>query len=365
MSTYKIIPPGHLNDLDEAGQAGWSNEISSFIDFNIQRYELTQFFNPTRHQPDEDAVTQKIDWTAFPKAVNQPEPRRWMTADSNRFRFHDEYCEWQVDKNSEGKVIRITFTSEGPEYWAFLAENAPDTLLELYRDLVSCDVEMDDLLDGSGDYNPNNKWNDGSSPGAIAHLAHVNNTLGAFVNIGARATIIRQRPDGTPMTDALELIECGRYGAPNRHSDPHIGSEVNTLARAGYRITMANPVGLSMDGFFPAGFETPDGTDVTEFWTVVRGTEEFQLRTVFEVPPEKDYVVGDITRDGSPIEFGGQIADFIRVKLVGLADQKGQHLSQARPCDGDELIPSSETANLSQTGKMLRKMVHRPNKDEG
>lgn len=331
-----IHPPGDLDDFDQEGREAWSERLSGFIDQNIATYELTQFFNPTVRPVAEDAVEKKIDWTAFPKRLTLSQGgdlQRWRAADRDRLSEQDEYCEWHVERDDNGKVVRVSFTSEGPEYWAFLADKFPNKLVELYRDLVDPSVQLDDLLDGNGKYNPVNRWNHPGKGGKLAHLGHRNNTLGAFVNIGARATIIRHRPDGSIMTGETELIDCGLYGGRDRHSDPHIGGEVNALARMDAIISMANPVGLSMDGLFPLGWETPDDSDPKEFWKVIRGTDAHQMRTVYEVPPDRDFVVGDIKINGRPIIFGGQIADFIRVKLVGVAQEFGRHPSPSRDCE--------------------------------
>jgi hypothetical protein len=353
----QINPPGDLNDFDDAGKKAWSEMISRFLDRNIAQYDLPQFFNPTRDPIGGDAVERKIDWTAFPKLVTEnsggSDILRWTRADRNRFTMQDEYCEWHVERNNDGKIVRVTFTSEGPEYWEFLADHSPDKLVALYQELVDPAVVLEDLVDGNGIYVRQNRWNDPRRGGKIAHLAHVNNTLGAFVNIGARSTIIRHRQDGTIMTGEAELIDCGGYGARDRHSDPHIGGEVNALARMHARITMANPVGLSMDGLFPLGWETPDGSNPKDYWAVVRGTETHQMRTVYEVPAEKGFVVGDIKISGREINFGGQIADFIRVKLVGLAHEFGQHETPSRQCIDisaeAELVASISASELARS----------------
>jgi hypothetical protein len=279
----------------------------------------------------DDAQTKVIDWTAFPKNLTVSAPSdtaRWRAADSNR-RYQDEYCEWNVERDPHSnKITRVTFTSEGPEYWRFLADTNRDKLLQLYRELVSPNVQPADLFLASGRYNPRNRWNDSTTDGNIVHLIQPNNTLSAFINIGARSTIIR-RIGGTVLTGELELIRCGQYGGEDRHSDPHIGGEVNALARLQADITLANPMGLYIHGLFPAGWETPDGSDPLAYWRIVRGTEAFGLRAVYEVPADKPFTVGDILINGDAIEFGAQIADFIKIKLVGLACRFGQ--SQAEP----------------------------------
>ena len=81
-----------------------------------------------------------------------------------------------------------------------------------------------------------------------------------------------------------------------------------------------------------AGWLTPDGLRPGGFWTITRGTKEKALRAVYEVPAGRGFVVGDITIDGKPIEFGAQIADFIRIKLTGLATRLGQ--STVAPVNG-------------------------------
>ncbi len=270
--------------------------------------------------------------------VRAPSDRaRWRRADSSRH-FQDEYCEWSVERDPEtDNIIRVTFTSEGPEYWQELAKDR-GKLLQLYRELASPRVRLSDLFTRRGFYNPSNRWNDTTSGGRIVHLIHTNNTLKAFINIGVRSTIIR-KIDGEILTGELELIRCGRYGGEGRHSDPHIGGEVNALARLGADITMANPMGLYISGLFPTGWETPDCSDPLDYWRIVRGSEEFGLRAVYEVPPEKGFTVSDILINGEPIEFGAQIADFIKIKLVGMACRFGQ--CQAAPvtyCHGERPI---------------------------
>jgi hypothetical protein len=338
MILEQIDPPANIDDFDDAQRQRWSQFLSDQIDANIRDFDLQQFYNPTRVATADDVQSKVIDWTAFPKNLQVAAPSdraRWRAADSSRH-VQDEYCEWNVERDPNTDTItRVTFTSEGPEYWRFLANTNRDKLLQLYRKLVSPNVQLSDLLTFTGRYNPTNRWNSSTTGGNIVHLIHTNNTLGAFVNIGARATIVRMI-GGNILTGELELIRCGRYGGEARHSDPHIGGEVNALARLKADITLANPMGLYIHGLFPAGWETPDGSDPLDYWTIVRGTPELGLRAVYEVPPEKNFTVGDILINGDPIEFGAQMTDFIKIKLVGLACRFGQ--SQAAPvthCDGE------------------------------
>lgn len=341
MMIPRFDPPGFLDDFDEEQRAGWSQFISAQIDAAIQgQPEILindgprlQFFNPTKTEIADDAVTQSIAWTAFPRQVQVSsisDRQRWRRADSSRD-LQDEYCEWSVTRDTaSGKITRVTFTCEGPEYWEFLAATAPDKVLALYREFVSPEVQPEDLFDSEGTYNRRNRWNNSTTAG-VMHLIQRANTLGAEIELAGGATV-RRVLAGQELTGAQELIECGRYGEPERHSDPKIGAEVNALARQRADITLNNPVGLYFDDLSVAGWETPDAADARQFWRFLRGRDGFFVRAAFEVPPERGYTVSDIRINGREIQFGAQIADFITIRLVGLATRIGQ--STVEPMTG-------------------------------
>src|SRR4051812_13176952 len=261
-------------------------------------------------------------------------------ADSSRD-LQDEYCEWSVTRDPAGKISRVTFTSEGPEYWNFLAATDQATTLALYKRFVDTAVTVGDLYPDGRTYSPRNRFNSTTSGGAM-HLVQPNNTLGAEINIVARSTLLRQI-GGRLLTGEQELIECGGYGEKTRNSDPHIGGEVNSLARAGALVTIANPVALYIaDLFTTSDWRTPDGSDPKDYWKIVRGTPELALRAVYEVPAAKGFTVGDIEIGGPRIQFGAPIADFIKIKVVGLACKFGSAGQAPRTtCPTDRFSPAS------------------------
>jgi hypothetical protein len=329
----RFDPPGFLQDLNDAQRGAWSDWISQQLDQARTRDEADlandgprlQFFNLLKNTPDSDAVERDITWTAFPKIVriqSISDRQRWRRADNSRD-VQDEYCEWSVTRDPETeKIVHVTFTCEGPEYWRFLAASDPDKLIQLYQQHISHDVRAEHLFDRDGKYVSRNRWNNSTTNGAM-HLIQRNNTLSAEIELAAAATIVRI-VDGMTLDDEQVLIQCGQYGQPERNSDPLIGAVVNELARARADITLANPVGLCIAGLSVAGWQTPDGSPASEYWTITRGTHDKALRAVYEVPAEKGFTVGDITINGRNIEFGSQIADFISIKLTGLATRLGK-----------------------------------------
>jgi hypothetical protein len=346
-------PPGFLDDLDATQRQKWSDFLSDQLDAARSRdgseFGLTndgprlQFFNPLRNQPDSDALEKDISWTAFPRLVqinSVNDVQRWRKADGSR-EVQDEYCEWSVSRDpATHKITRVTFTSEGPEYWSFLAASNPQKALEIYQKHISPEVTMQDLFAADGSYNAHNRFNNSTEGGAM-HLIQQNNTLGAEIEIAGAATLIRRR-NGEILTSEQDLIACGQYGQPQRNSDPHIGSEVNALARAHHDISLANPISLCIASLSAVAFMTPDGSDPASFWTVTRGTRDKALRAVYEVPSGKRFVVGDIKINGRTIDFGAQIADFTTIKLTGLATRLGK--STVQPVNGcAQAIPQPST----------------------
>lgn len=329
-------PPGFANDLQAEERQGWHDFINSqikdakrgseWITINGKRYKILNnaprenFFNPSNTAKLPDYAEKKIAWFAFPKLIKDSSPSdktRWKKADSSRD-VQDEYCEWSVLRNNDKKIVKVTFTCEGPEYWDYLAETNPKKVVELYKKYVSDEVREEDLFE-DGKYIVRNKWNKDTQNGAM-HLIQINNTLGAEIELAAGSSMVREK-DGRILTEQQELIKCGKYGAEGRNSDPLIGWEVNSLCQKGAMVSLKDPIGLYIDleEFKTDGWETPDGTNAREFMKIARGTEECALRAIFEVPKEKGFVVGDIKINGKPIEYGAMIADFIRIKLVGIA----------------------------------------------
>lgn len=344
MTLARHNPPGFSNDLTEENKNRWSEWISSIMDSG-RNAKATQFYNATKTEEKEPTATRRITWIAFPRNVTVRFPNnrtRWRTADQSRD-TQDEYCEWSIRRNAEGKMVRIVFCNEGPEYFRFLGDHQPDTLLRLYQEhnpgvgIESADLFHVDPDSGKTVYNPQNKWNNATDTGTIMHLIQRNNTLAAQINLGADATIIRRRSDGTVITDRDELIRCGQFGGVERNSDPHIGAEVNTLARAGAMVTIQDPVGLYIDSINWGVIQPPQGhhDDLSQFWKWTRGTQGHWMRAEFEIPADKGYVLGDLFVRGTPLEFGGQLADFISIALIGRAsDMDGNNQAEPLPCVG-------------------------------
>ncbi|MFE9425619.1 hypothetical protein ACFYNO_21925 [Kitasatospora sp. NPDC006697] len=339
MSTLpSYAPPGNLTDLDANGKAAWNTFISDSVDQAVKGPDpgqalndspRGQFYDLTKTDTAADATQATVTWTAFPRIIKVnsiSDPQRWQRADASRD-VQDEYCEWSVFRDTSGKITKVTFTCEGPEYWSLLAQTDPAAVLALYRTHIDPGVQHGDLFTVAGEYKPRNRWNDSTTNGAM-HLVQANNTLGAEIELAAAASIVRVI-NGQPLSTEQELIQCGKYGQAERNSDPHIGGAVNALARQKADISLADPVGLYFNDLATDGWATPDGSDPKSYWSYQRGDATHPVRAVYEVPQGRNFTVGDITINGRPIRFGAQIADFITIKLTATACRFG--LSTAAP----------------------------------
>jgi len=357
---FTFDSPGRVEDFGPPGspiREAWSAKISEQFRVEIENLENgipgrraplgpgnSQLYNPITTPTTAPSATLAITWGGFPMRHFRPNRDRreaaWIAADvftPRAERIQDEYLEWFVYRTPGGLIRRVDFTAEAYDYWDFLALHDEDKLLALYREFISSAVVMDDLFGISGGvrvYNRLNRWN--TAEGAM-HLTNDSNSLGAEINLVAGATVLWQN-NGKPVTDPLQLIRCGRFGAEIRSSDPRIGWDVNNLARQGFAITIQPPVGLLIDSLDDSGFLKPDGTPVGNYWRILRGFDGGILRASYEVPEAEGFVVGEITIGGETIRYGGQLAEHVTMKVVGLACRPG-HFSNT-PLDCSETGPA-------------------------
>jgi len=228
-----------------------------------------------------------------------------------------EYLEWFTSRNSAKKITRVTFTTETPEYWKALYRSRPDgarRVLELYRELLGNPaITAASLTTASGAYNPLNQWN--TSRGIVHYIVDgPANTLEAALQLAAGAA------GGSLVDDNYELD-----GLAATSADPRVVIDVKGLARRGFQVTAAEPIGIYIGGWDDTGFTKPDGSPAGDYWRVVRpvgATGPPALRLVYEVPAGEGFVVGDLSIGGRPIEFGGQIAEQLTVLVNGLAGSR-------------------------------------------
>jgi hypothetical protein len=350
---FTFDPTGAQTDFGPQLRKAWHEMLKDMFELNLDEVtsriatglgiakadatKHVRFFSSASRPPSVTLADASVSWRAFPTSGGPPSTTTYKFFDTPQkfgkrlLRAQDEYCEWKVFKDS-GKITRVVFTCEPPEYYKFLYDPGVANLTKFSRSLLvqlyqdRCGTKSITLadLETTGTammYDPGNEWNNDY----CVHLQHPANTLGAQVNIAARAAILRSDSAGNLVTSVKALIGCDpfndQFGVASRQSDPNIGDNVNKLARENRFLTLANPVGLYMVALDTSGWTTPDGIDAQKFWKVLKGKvdkdphKSMIVRAEFAVPAGKGYTVSDIKIGGVPINYGSQIAEQVEMRL--------------------------------------------------
>jgi hypothetical protein len=376
---------------DEAKQdalnALWCHNLDGFTRQGMQSNPwnstntppTTNYYNPVDNNP--PAILAPVIWSAFPGRIHYNFPSLDQDtlnqlADTGQMPntisnnpcgtstgnipyypygprgWQDEYCEWAVTKDTGGNIIRIDFTCENPEYWNSLWLTDPDMVLTLYRSILGkpqitlADLSIPGISDpitGRPIYNPLNKWNSGTvsdaQQGGAIHLTSTPNTLQTEIGLATAATVLRINPNGPPgstnwpSSQYNSLLCDAQYGQKYRNSDPNIGGNVNTFVNSSNVVTLADPPGLYIQMPDFSSYSTPDQSDPSQYWRIIRGSQNlttqdgtpmpgnFILHAVFEVPASKGFTVSQIKIGGKNITWGSQVAATFKMQIVASAYQ--------------------------------------------
>ncbi|MDQ4124875.1 MAG: hypothetical protein M3134_04635 [Actinomycetota bacterium] len=302
--------PGSLRDAPAGSPFydEWHAHLAGLIVDVTSGSSGGEFFDPSKADflP---AATRTLVWMGFPRdlmVTTHRDSRDAAFAAGEARDVQEEYLEWHVTK-SRGKITKIVFVTETPDYWRMLAAHHRDVVLRLYRELVSPSVPESDLFPG-GAYDPANRWN---TTRGIVHYVQRINTLQAAVGL-AQGSV-----NTAPARDNYDVPPGDQTSA-----DPRVQLDVGTLERKGLSVTLTEPLGLYIAGWDVTGWTKPDGSPVGDYWTVTRGVPGAALRAELAVPKAEGFVVGDIRIGGRPIRTGGEVAEHVTVMIRGSAGRR-------------------------------------------
>lgn len=318
--------PGNLRDAPVG--SGFYDQWHKFVSDQISKTTMGDnggaFYNASL--VDINVAGDKVlTWMGFPRDLmveHRDDPHgAYLEAenDANRPR-QNEYFEWRVERNSSGKISKLTFVTETGDYYEELWKFDPNLVLGLYRSLVSPLVQLSDLSINQG-YNRFNRWN---TADGIVHYIQAINTLPDALRLSQDAVMApNPHRDNYEATPGLATAKTS--------VDPRVSYDIYMLIRKGLYVTLRDPIGLYIVGWNNSGLAHPDGSPAGDYWRIVRGQPGMVLRLEYEVPPALGFVVGDMTIGGRAIEFGGQFAEQI---TVGIGGSAGTSSNPARPTRG-------------------------------
>jgi len=318
--------PGNIDEMSPATLDAWKAEVNALLNSGVNAARNAApsqprawFFNAAE-DGEAGAAQLNVNWTAYPKLLGS-NAADYASADGDR-RRQEEYCEWAVRSDASGPVEMI-FSTETPDYYRFLFERDQSLLLSLYHEFVGDHVMLADLTDGLGRYNVTNIHNvppTGDTSGAIMHMGgNGANFYIAAIVLAAQASWPSIDSAGAPITDEQSLIACRQFGVAHRHSDPFIGGQVNQQVRLGNSASLGGPPGLYIDSVNFADITMPDGSDPIGLFTIQRGDDAHIMRLSVAVPDGAGFQLSDVLVRGQPLQFGSQIAEIMRIRLVALA----------------------------------------------
>jgi len=303
--------PGSLRDAPEGSPfyGRWHRYVAGLIARITPGSGGGEFFDPSESDFTA-AATRTLVWMGFPRdlmVTRHRDDRDRAFADGEDRSLQEEYLEWRVTKK-RGKVTKVVFVTETPDYWIELAAEHPDRVLQLYRELVSPAVARGDLFPSGGPYDPFNQWN---TTKGIVHYVQRINTLSAAVGLAQGSVNTGSARDNFDIPPGDQTS-----------ADPRVQLDIGTLSRKGLSLTLAEPVGLYIAGWDETGWAKPDGSPVGNYWTIRRGAPGATLRVEYAVPSGEGFVVGDIRIGGRPIRTGGEIAEHLTVMIRGAAGSR-------------------------------------------
>lgn len=365
-----VMEPGMLNDLIGEGQADWDRYVEERLNAAINDSGTNQLVADGDESLEPGIAV--IDWAGFPvrireclqSVLNTNRLLDWNFNNQPLGRLlgaHEEYLEWRTMRNATGKIVRVEMTSELQEYWLRLAKHHPAKTLQILGEFAreSASAPSQEVY---GDINPftsspeereaafsrmmlppvgqssqiASPYNNGTK--AIAFMANSVNTLSAALFLAAFAAfpyVKRINGSTTPLTGREAIRFTDQAAQDCRDSDPTIVGSVINFAAQGRKIALMDPAGLYIANVASETLLLPDGaTPVPQDWfRLSRGskivdTESGRIlslaqRLVFEVPPEENFVVGDLldSTTGGNIDFGAQIAAKVSIALYAKASR--------------------------------------------
>ena len=113
--------PASLRDLPvgSAFYDAWHNFIASGISASTPGSPSGEFYDASEVDV-AVAAQHRVTWMAFPRALlvagHRDDRLGAFTLGENRD-VQEEYCEWHVERNSAGKIRKVSFVTETPEYF--------------------------------------------------------------------------------------------------------------------------------------------------------------------------------------------------------------------------------------------------------
>ena len=353
MALQAFSPPGGVTDLSERGRQAWSRDVAKSLTDNAGAIRTC----PTTVPATSSSTRWASNWRPTPRpkpcvggrspaswpASPPPGAGRWpRTATPRRSTASGSPCGTPRTASS-----RPSSPARSPATSTCWPPTTPSGCSKVYREHVSPDVQLNDLMSGNS-YQERNRWN---RSGAM-HMIQGANTLGAAVLLVAQATIVRAGSGG-PHDQRQRPHPLRRQRGPRSQQRSADRRRRQHPGPPGARVTFDDPAGLYLDGLQTAGWETPKANDdPNEFWVVDPGRRGPRAcGPCTRCPPTGATRSATSASTVGRSSSASQIAEGVSVKVVGLAEQFGRP-TKPRGC-ADEGRAAADESELPSADELM------------
>ena len=170
------------------------------------------------------------------------------------------------------------------------------------------------------------------------HLTHPANTLGAEINLAARATIPRRDVSGNRVTE-VRRFACGsnvRRSESQQRSQHRPRRQLSPCCRrpeaSRSRLRSPIPSRSTWTGSPPASITDEDGNPLSGWFKIVRGVTGRGLMAVLQPPEGATFGLDKIRIGNRKLTHGGQVAERIQMVLYGKTANLDQPAPPLSPC---------------------------------
>lgn len=307
---FNYTDPTHTGSLEAAGAVDEYRAVmhAAYREFARRPRSSFTMLEAFDEAAEQDAIREDVlTWSAFPRAANVGA----AAIDTDRFQRQDEYVEWFTERDTGGRVKRVTFTTEFAEYFEVLAAVGTESIIAEVKMVTgensvnASDIFGDgfnaDAATSSGraarlrEMATRNIWNNAER--SILFLTHPSSTLSALLNLLAACGVPKPTLQPNEVCDAVSGA-C----VSARNSDPSICAIVQQLTRAKRGVTLADPAGVTierLDGIWKLDgreFDMNDPAANHGLWRVERN----KRRAVLTVPRQLT-IVDDPVLNGTDV----------------------------------------------------------------
>lgn len=373
--------PGNLQELDSAGLRIWNDMIKRQFD----RSSASRFLKSNPQDVENGFIVDSVRWSGAPAEPKFCINREWALKLSDwgvrgRHGTQNEYCEYNlvtaIDSNGRVRPKRVVFTTELREYWVLLAQQDPEQLKEIIKNILGREVSWQELYNHTDPLSLNNQQRKVAFSTMVAGNGYDRDLSNANVPVQPLGSLNRDNAlfMTHPINGLDDLIYIVAFGSVPyvvndsgierkallqeifreasveqlacRNADPAAAAGAFDAVSEGREISFAENLGMYIRPLNIDNFEYNNNTIPEEWIKYSRGQQDMYQRLEFGPSDEEEVYLDDIyLKRGAAREeiIGGyQIAELLEVGPLVIVSSQSSEVKQS-----DKVLINASTSSIS------------------